>query len=496
MRQYPNDPKGPTLSETRTRGADAGHAAATAADILTTSCTPPADVSRKGENSGLASAMILASAARSTSTSPSTTASDAYHLPRVSCGARVTSATSVVVTAPPPGSSRARKHPRVLTLNMTLRETGVPLKSKQRMDDVTVENRDLFAYMAVCWKLARLAPRGTPTLASFMNVRDADARVITVAAGAGSVDWGCGAGPLTYDVSAYDPVPTDTRADLYRSVRLRGERVTDFITAALVEYRADITARPAGSVARFAWNDDAGMWVRRGVQPSRPLSSVFLGGVQTDLFEDARRFLDPETTRMYVERHVAPVRVHLLHGVPGSGKSSLVTAVASELRRGVAVLNAAHDVAAAVRQLPPKCVVCIEDVDCAFRNSTASSPFADLLAALDSATEPTLIFLTTNDPQALDPALCRRIDNVVPFTYATREQCKAMYAWFLGTMDAFEDVWAHVQFRRFTTSTFQKFLVRVAADSADVPDAVDTCLPVFDLLADVADSAAKPDMYS
>ena len=72
-----------------------------------------------------------------------------------------------------------------------------------------------------------------------------------------------------------------------------------------------------------------------------------------------------------------------------------------------------------------------------------------------------------------------------------------MYAWFLGTLVAFEDAWAHVQFRRFTTSTFQKFLVRVAAESAgDVHDAVDTCLPVFDLLADVADTAAKPDMYS
>lgn len=370
--------------------------------------------------------------------------------------------------------------------------------------DVTVENRDLYAYMAVCWKLARLAPRGTPTLASFMNVRDADARVITVAAGAGTVDWTSTTettARITYDVSAYDPVPTDTRADLYRSVRLRGERVTDFITAALVEYRADITARPAGSVARFAWNDDAGMWVRRGVQASRPLDSVFLGGVQKDVLADARRFLDPATTRMYVDRHVAPVRVHLLHGVPGSGKSSLVTAIASELCRGVAVLNAAHDVAAAVRQVPPKCVVCIEDVDCAFRHSSSnSSPFADLLAALDSATEPTVVFLTTNDPKALDPALCRRIDNVVPFTYATREQCKAMYAWFLETLDAFEDAWAHVQFRRFTTSTFQKFLVRVAAESAgvaaDVRDAVDTCLPIFDLLADVADTAAKPDMYS
>jgi hypothetical protein len=368
--------------------------------------------------------------------------------------------------------------------------------------DVTVENRDLYAYMAVCWKLARLAPAGAPTLATFMNVRDADARVVPVAAGAGHVDWHIDSGPvrLTYDVSAYDPVPTDTRADLYRSVRLRGERVTDFISAALVEYRADIAARPPGSVARFAWNDDAGMWVRRGVQPSRPLDSVFLGGVQKDVLEDARRFLDPATTRMYVERHVAPVRVHLLQGVPGSGKSSLVTAVASELCRGVAVLNAAHDVAAAVRQVPPRCVVCIEDVDCAFRQSSAqSSPFADLLAALDSASEPTVVFLTTNDPKSLDPALCRRIDNVVPFTYATREQCKAMYEWFLGTLTAFEDAWAHVQFRRFTTSTFQKFLVRVAADTSGgvgIADAVDTCLPVFDLLADVADTTARPDMYS
>jgi hypothetical protein len=362
--------------------------------------------------------------------------------------------------------------------------------------DVTVENRDLFAYTAVCWRLARLAGPAAPALAGFLNAREADARVVLTASGAGCVDYRGGA--LLYDVAAFDAAHTDgPRADLYRSVRLRGADADEFVAECLVLYRAELYRRPpGGAVPRFAWNDDAGAWQRRAAAPRRPLGSLFLD-CKARVFEDVKHFLDPPTMRLYADKHVVPVRVELLEGLPGAGKSSLVTAIASELGRGVAVLNAAHDVAAAVRQTPPGCLVVIEDVDCAFRGSD-KRPFADLLTALDTTPEPTVVFLTTNDPAALDPALRRRVDDVVSFKPATRAQCLAMYEFFFRTADGFDRAWAHVSGRHFATSTFQKFLVRVAADtrSAGLGEAVEAALPAFDALAGVVDGPARAEMYS
>lgn len=367
-------------------------------------------------------------------------------------------------------------------------------------EDVTVENRDGFAFAAVCWRLADLAPASAPRLLSVLNARDADARLVpALAAGAsGAVPAPGGRGDLRYDVAAAGVLPAER--ELYRSVRLRGPRAAEFVRDALREHRAWLFRRPAGgAVPRFAWNDDTGLWLRRGAAPRRPLSSVFLPGDARDrVFGAVRRFFDAESLRLYADKHVVPVRVELLEGVPGAGKSSLVTAVASELGRGVAVLNAAHDVAAAVCACPPGCVIVIEDVDCAFRGQDRR-PFADLLAALDTPPEPTVVFLTTNDPAALDPALRRRVDGVVSFRHATREQAAAMHDFFLGDARGFQEAWAHAGRRGggLTTSAWQKFLVRVAAGRAEgaaPEDAARDALPALDALADLVEVARAP-MY-
>ena len=51
--------------------------------------------------------------------------------------------------------------------------------------------------------------------------------------------------------------------------------------------------------------------------------------------KDAREFLSSES--WYSERGIPYRRGYLLHGIPGGGKSSLIMAVASELRRVVRI---------------------------------------------------------------------------------------------------------------------------------------------------------------
>lgn len=64
----------------------------------------------------------------------------------------------------------------------------------------------------------------------------------------------------------------------------------------------------------------------------RPAHSLHLpDGSKERLLEDAKHFLSPQTRRWYQDHGVPYRRGWLLSGIPGSGKTSLVHVVASEL---------------------------------------------------------------------------------------------------------------------------------------------------------------------
>jgi len=94
---------------------------------------------------------------------------------------------------------------------------------------------------------------------------------------------------------------------------------------------------------------------------------------------------------------------------------------------------------ALVDGLPATAVLLIEDIDCAFkecRDTTIASgiTLSGLLNALDgvSSRDGRVLFLTTNHPERLDPALLRagRVDRKIELGYATPDQARRLYLWF------------------------------------------------------------------
>jgi hypothetical protein len=80
------------------------------------------------------------------------------------------------------------------------------------------------------------------------------------------------------------------------------------------------------------WYDSQGCrsWNGKVTRGKRPLASVVLpDGVAASLLADARDFL--ARRQWYRDRGIAHRRGYLLFGAPGAGKTSLVTALASEL---------------------------------------------------------------------------------------------------------------------------------------------------------------------
>lgn len=212
-------------------------------------------------------------------------------------------------------------------------------------------------------------------------------------------------------------------------------------------------------------------WMFAAEQCKRPMSSVILDpGIKEKLLGDARNFLSSRD--WYIERGIPYRRGYLLYGAPGTGKTSVIQALAGELglhiyvislsRRGI---DDAH-LAELINTLPEKCIALIEDIDAAFVHglsrgldyesqasfATQQPPgtntvrnrdqlpesvritLSGLLNALDGvgAQEDRILFATTNRRKALDPALIRagRLDVHVEFHLASRCMAEEMFKQF------------------------------------------------------------------
>jgi chaperone BCS1 len=187
------------------------------------------------------------------------------------------------------------------------------------------------------------------------------------------------------------------------------------------------------------WGD----WTRISQIRARPLDSVILPPGQMEaIVADAERFLASRTR--YEEVGVPWRRGYLFEGLPGSGKSSTIGALAGHLKLDLYICNVSdktmtdEKLIASLVAVPERSAVLLEDVDgvVAGRDVQGESgvTFAGLLNAIDGvASKPGIItFLTTNYVERLDAALIRngRVDHRVRFEAATADQAHRLFARF------------------------------------------------------------------
>ncbi len=145
-----------------------------------------------------------------------------------------------------------------------------------------------------------------------------------------------------------------------------------------------------------------------------------------------------------------------MHGPPGSGKSSFIQALAGELNYDICVLNLSERGLAddklihLLSNTPDRSFVLIEDIDAAFNKRVQASAdgyqssvtFSGFLNALDGVAsgEERIIFMTTNHPENLDPALIRpgRVDLSVLIDDTSPKQARRLFERFYGWDEAAE----------------------------------------------------------
>ena len=227
-------------------------------------------------------------------------------------------------------------------------------------------------------------------------------------------------------------------------------RNQQFMRELLTQCRTSYLEQTKNKSTMNTFNKDF-MWERLDSYSPRALDSVILPTeVKTDLVQDIERFRAAKI--WYSHLGIPYRRGYLLHGLPGSGKTSLISGIAQHFHLQVCPinLNSVTDTTLAqmIRKAPANALIMLEDIDCTgasekrFTAEKKSSledlmgglSLSGLLNALDGAQSAngTLFFMTTNHIDRLDPALLRagRTDVKIEFRAATLAQKTMLYKRF------------------------------------------------------------------
>jgi mitochondrial chaperone BCS1 len=221
-----------------------------------------------------------------------------------------------------------------------------------------------------------------------------------------------------------------------------------------------------------------------GYLPRGLMSVVLQRGEKECLLEDVAQFR--RSKERYQQLGVPYHRGYLFYGQPGTGKTSLVSALAAHFGLSIYVINLAdfndRALMSAVNQVPANSVLLFEDIDCmrgsqsregldmgnsknAKENTSSNSiTLSGLLNVLDGFHAPSgvLFVMTTNRVEQLDAALLRpgRIDYKLYLGKASDAQKIDLYCrFFPGASDG--EAWEFVDASRSaeTMAEFQGLLL-------------------------------------
>lgn len=228
-------------------------------------------------------------------------------------------------------------------------------------------------------------------------------------------------------------------------------------------------------------------WRKAAKTRKRAIGSVVLkDNTGKQILSDAKWFL--KNQEWYVARGIPWRRGYLLSGAPGTGKTSLIKAIVGELDMGVANLSLASDrltdnvLLDLLSQTPANCAIVLEDIDAAFRgrqqNDAAKGvTFSGLLNAIDGIGSPEgqLLFMSSNHPDELDPALVRpgRVDRHLHLELAGPTEAKKLFlTFFPGEFQAANELATKIDGASVSPATLQGCFLLNPDRPADVIDEI------------------------
>jgi len=230
----------------------------------------------------------------------------------------------------------------------------------------------------------------------------------------------------------------------------------------------------------FSYRDES-IWIPSPINVIKNRENVFLSDENSIIFDNITNFY--KSKEFYNNKGIPHKKGILLYGLPGTGKSSIVYAIAYELQMNIyklSLINITDNILTNLsKAIPPKSIILIEDIDTVKSmhdreliqkqeqeqllidnksnsnslNLTSKSTInlETMLNILDgySFLHESLIFFTTNHIEKLDPALirCGRIDEKYKFGYASEKQIKQMLKFY-----DLDDLYCEISNKQITTA--------------------------------------------
>ena len=283
--------------------------------------------------------------------------------------------------------------------------------------------------------------------------------------------------PIQYDdtiikyryITLGNPKGIYSYIDVYRKIEILCETQKTLDKLMKECYKFKFYGRDDSRINIFKWYD--GYWDKYSSSEKRSLDTIYLEQKLKDkVVNDVKEFINNK--EKYKKFGIPYKRNYLFSGIPGTGKTSFITSLASELGYSLYIIpfiDGLNDntFTEALKNIPDKSILLMEDVDILFKKRDKSSTgvsFSGMINALDGLTKKTglLTFLTTNFIDELDDALIRpgRIDLHIKFSYIIDEQKRMMCKTFIPNMND-EDINKFIELTKrikMTTAILQHFL--------------------------------------
>ena len=252
-----------------------------------------------------------------------------------------------------------------------------------------------------------------------------------------------------------------------------------------------------------------GYWTTLSKLPKRNMDTIYLENNQKNkIIKDIEKF--DKSKKDYINLGIPWKRNYLLEGPPGTGKTSLIFALASKFNKNIHIINLGPKVddsvfMSAVSSLPNNTILLLEDIDALFidRKTNDSNKsmvsFSGILNVLDGMARKNglITFLTTNYKNRLDQALIRpnRIDFILNFSSATKNQVQQIFTKFFPDRNDFEKFFKKIDYLNCSIGTYQKFFMYLKFNSENIENDINNLKLLKEIIEESSNKITDSTMY-
>lgn len=254
------------------------------------------------------------------------------------------------------------------------------------------------------------------------------------------------------------------------------ELLEDFVLNSIKEFGKHVLNKPKikNKLSTYIYNENH-EWELLNKKTLRPPNTIYLNNNKFDsILESTKKFLSSEMEDFYTKLGIPYKYNILLHGYPGTGKTSSIYALAGSLGLNTCIVNFDSELTdksliRCIQRAPKDTILICEDIDVLFQERKKnddfknSLTFSGLLNCLDGAAyrEKQIIIMTTNYECNLDSALKRpgRIDLSVKYEYSDASVVAEMFKNFRPEDKNFEKFYDCISSYNITPACLQKYFI-------------------------------------